>query len=102
MGGGRSGMVVGERTVPVTVVLGGLGEEKERRSIRERGLRPVTGGSSGAVIVTALAPGTSGSKAARYHVERAELSTQYSLGFGVQTYRRLGLGLSKHKPITAH
>jgi hypothetical protein len=96
--GGSSGMVAEERTVPVTVVPGGLGEEKEGRSTEERGRRPVIGGDDGG----GASPCGSGSKAARYHVGRAELSTQYSLGFGVQTYRRLGLGFPKHKPIIAH
>jgi hypothetical protein len=100
MGGGSSGMVAEERTVPVTVAPDRLGEEG--RSTGERDRRPATNGSAGAATVATLAFGGSGSKAARYHVGRAELSTQHSLGFGVQTCRRLGLGFPKHKPITAH
>jgi hypothetical protein len=33
---------------------------------------------------------------------RAKLSTVLPLGFGVQIYRRLGLGLPKHQPMAAH
>jgi hypothetical protein len=52
--------------------------------------------------VAALAPGSSGSKAARYHVGRAKLSIVLTLGFEVHVYRRMGLGLSKHQPMAAH